>query len=49
MMHPAVSTPSTTAGMAFFSRIPKNAAASEPVQAPVPGSGTATKSHSPRY
>ena len=30
MMHPAVSTPSTTAGRAFFSRMSRKAAASEP-------------------
>ena len=47
MIHPAVSTPSTTAGRAFFSRMSKKAAAREPVQAPVPGRGMATNSHSP--
>ena len=36
IIHPAVSTPSTTAGRAFFSRMSKKAAAREPVQAPVP-------------
>ena len=49
MMAPAVRTPRVTAGMAFFSRIPRNAATSEPVQAPVPGRGMATKSQRPMY
>ena len=49
MRNPAMSTPAKMEGRAFRSGMSKKAAASAPVQAPVPGRGTATKSMSPRY
>ena len=43
----AMRTPSAMAGNACFRRISNTAATSEPVHAPVPGSGIATRMHRP--
>ena len=48
MITPAVSTPSVTVISARLFFIPKSAATSDPVHAPVPGSGIATNRNSPR-
>ena len=40
--------PMTTAGNAFLNFIPKSAAISEPVHAPVPGSGIPTNNTRPQ-
>ena len=48
MMHPAMTTPRKMAGKLLRSRIPSREATSAPVQAPVPGSGLATRIISPR-
>ena len=44
---PAVMTPSVMGSMLFLGLNPKNDATNAPVQAPVPGSGIATKMYSP--
>ena len=46
-INPAAKTPAKIAGNAFFIRISSIAAISEPVHAPVPGSGTATNKNKP--
>ena len=43
----AMHTPRKMAGMAFFSRMSSTAATKAPVQAPVPGSGMATRMQRP--
>ena len=45
---PLVSTPKAMAPKAFFGGIFSTAAMAEPVQAPVPGRGTATKANRPQ-
>lgn len=47
MMIPAITTPQKITGTAFLSRRSISAAISDPVHAPVPGSGIATNSRSP--
>ena len=47
MITPAVSTPSSIIGKAFFSLSPRSADIREPVHAPVPGRGIATRMNSP--
>ena len=47
-MMPAVTTPSAIGGKASLTRISSMAAMSEPVHAPVPGSGMATKMNRPQ-
>ena len=46
-MTPAISSPSRIMGTAVFSLISRIEAITAPVQAPVPGRGTATKSRRP--
>ena len=47
-MMPAVTTPSAIGGKASLTRISSMAAMSEPVHAPVPGSGMATNKNRPQ-
>ena len=49
MAKPAMTMPAKMDGRAFRSGMSRNAAAREPVHAPVPGRGMATNSSSPRY
>ena len=49
MITPAVKTPSVIGTKASFSFIRKPDAAKAPVQPPVPGSGTATKTNKPHF
>ena len=48
MIPAAIQTPRKIVGIAFFSLMSSIAATRAPVQAPVPGSGTATKMHKPK-
>lgn len=48
MIIPAVNTPKTIGGIAFLGDRSKKFAISDPVHAPVPGSGTATNRYTPR-
>ncbi len=46
---PAVNTPNMIGGIASFSRSRRADATKAPVQPPVPGKGTATKTNNPHF